>query len=322
VGRTTALGGRNVSTAVYETGRPARVDHLEDEASPTTALARKNGARSSAGAPINVEGRLWGVMIVASVHEGELPPGIERKLADFIELVATAIGNAEAREELRASRARIVAAADQARRRIERDVHDGAQQRLVSLSLQLRTAQAAVPPELVELNAELDRAVGATKEALEELQEIARGIHPAVLAQGGLRLALKALARRAPLPVRLDVGALGRLPDHVEISAYYVATEALTNAAKHGNASAVTIAVDCADGILRLSVRDDGVGGADFTRGSGLLGLKDRVEAIGGRILIDSPRCGGTRITAELPLARPFRPSTVAVDEPTGARDG
>ena len=303
VGRTTALGGRNVSTAVYETGRPARVDHLEDEASPTTALARKNGARSSAGAPINVEGRLWGVMIVASVREGELPPGIERKLADFIELLATAIGNAEAREELRASRARIVAAADQARRRIERDVHDGAQQRLVSLSLQLRTAQAAVPPELVELSAELDRAVDATKEAMEELQEIARGIHPAVLAQGGLRPALKALARRAPIPVRLDVRALERLPDHVEISAYYVATEALTNAAKHGNASAVTIAVDCVDGILRLSVRDDGVGGADFTRGSGLLGLKDRVEAIGGRILLDSPRRGGTRITAELPLA-------------------
>ena len=188
-------------------------------------------------------------MIVASAHVAELPAGIERELADFIELLATAIANTQAREELRASRARIVAAADQARRRIERDVHDGAQQRLVSLSLQLRTAQASVPPELGELRAELDRAVDATKEAMEELQEIARGIHPAVLAQGGLPAALKTLARRAPVPVHLDLGALGRLPDHVEISAYYVAAEALTNAAKHANASAVTVEAVCVDGI-------------------------------------------------------------------------
>jgi signal transduction histidine kinase len=303
VGRTTALGGHNVSTAVFETGQPARVDHLGDEANPTTAIARKSGARSSAGAPINVEGRLWGVMIVASVRVAELPAGIERELADFIELLATAIANTQAREELRASRARIVAAADQARRRIERDVHDGAQQRLVSLGLQLRTAQASVPPELGELRAELDRAVDATKEAMQELQEIARGIHPAVLAQGGLRPALKTLARRAPVPVRLDLGALGRLPDHVEISAYYVAAEALTNAAKHGNASTVTVEVECVEDTLRISVRDDGIGGADFNLGSGLLGLKDRVEAVGGRILLDSPRGGGTRVTGELPLA-------------------
>ena len=303
VGKTTALGGRNVSTAVFETSQPARVDRLDDEANPTTAIARKSGARSSAGAPINVDGRLWGVMIVASVHEAELPQGIERELADFIELLATAIANTQAREELRASRARIVAAADQARRRIERDVHDGAQQRLISLGLQLRVAQASVPPELGKLRAELDRAVAATKEAMEELQEIARGIHPAVLAQGGLRTALKTLARRAPVPVHLDLGALGRLPDHIEISAYYVAAEALSNAAKHANASAVTIDVESVDGILRIVVRDDGVGGASFTRGSGLLGLKDRVEAIGGRFLLDSPRDRGTHLTAELPLA-------------------
>jgi signal transduction histidine kinase len=304
VGKTTALGGHNVSTVVFETGKAARVDHLDDEASPTTAIARRSGARSSAGAPINVEGRLWGVMIVASTQAAQLARGIERALADFIELLATAIANTEAREELRASRARIVAAADQARRRIERDVHDGAQQRLVSLSLQLRTAQASVPPELGELRAELDRAVDATKEAVEELQEIARGIHPAVLAQGGLRTALRTLARRAGLPVHLDLGAVGRLPDHIEISAYYVVAETLTNAAKHADASAVTVEVGRVDDVLRISVRDDGVGGADFTRGSGLLGLKDRVEAVGGRILLDSPRGGGTRIAAELPLPR------------------
>jgi signal transduction histidine kinase len=303
VGRTTALGGHNVSTAVFETGQPARVAHLADDTHPTTSIARRSGARSSAGAPINVEGQLWGVMIVASVREADLPRGIERELADFIELLATAIANTQAREELRASRARIVAAADQARRRIERDVHDGAQQRLVSLALQLRAAQASVPPELVELSAELDRTVHTVQDTLEELQEIARGIHPAVLAQGGLRPALKTLARRAPVPVHLDVGVVGRLPDQIEISAYYVAAEALTNAAKHANAAAVTIVVERVDGILRIAVRDDGVGGADFAAGTGLLGLKDRVEAIGGRIRLDSPVGRGTVVTAELPLA-------------------
>jgi signal transduction histidine kinase len=322
VGKTTALGGHNVSTAVFETLQPARVDHLDDEASPTTAIARNSGARSSAGAPINVEGRLWGVMIVASAHAAELPAGIERELADFIELLATAIANTQAREEVRASRARIVAAADQARRRIERDVHDGAQQRLVSLGLQLRTAQASVPPELGELRAELDRAIDATTAAMEELQEIARGIHPAVLAQGGLRTALKTLARRAAIPVHLDLGAVGRLPDHIEISAYYVVAETLTNAAKHANASAVTVEVGYVDDILRIAVRDDGIGGADFTRGSGLLGLKDRLEAIGGRILLDSPRDGGTEVTAELPLAGTTAGNTRATPSPAGVQEG
>jgi signal transduction histidine kinase len=233
-----------------------------------------------------------------------LLPGTEQRLAEFTELVATAIGNAEGRAELTASRARIVAAADQTRRRIERDLHDGAQQRLVSLALYLRAAQAAVPPELGELAAELERAVAAATGALEELREIARGIHPTILTEGGLRLALKTLARRSPIPVELEVGVDGRLPDHVEASAYYVVAEALTNVTKHAHASTVmvTAEADAARGVLRVSVRDDGTGGADFTRGTGLVGLKDRVEALGGRIFLYSPHGAGTSLQVELPL--------------------
>ena len=203
-----------------------------------------------------------------------------------------------------ASRARIATAADQARRRIERDLHDGAQQRLASLVLRLRTAQADVPHELRELGAELDRAVADGSGALKELQEIARGIHPAILAKGGLGPALNTLARRSAVPVELDVRTTGRLPEPVEVAAYYVVSEALTNVAKHARASVVTVTVeaDAADTVLRVAVRDDGAGGADFTLGTGLVGLKDRVEALGGRILLDSPEHAGTSLRAELPL--------------------
>ena len=203
------------------------------------------------------------------------------------------------------SRARIVTAADDARRRIERDMHDGAQQRLVSLALFLRAARAAVMPELGELGAQLDRATAEADGALDELREIARGIHPAILARGGLRSAVKALARRSPVPVALDMRVSGRLPEHVEVSAYYVIAEALTNAAKHARASAVTVELeaDAAGAVLRVEVRDDGAGGADFRRGTGLLGLKDRAEALGGQIVLDSPPGAGTSLRVELPLA-------------------
>jgi signal transduction histidine kinase len=216
--------------------------------------------------------------------------------------LAVSLDNAQLYAELTTSRARIVAAADQARRRIERDLHDGAQQRLVSLALQLRAAQAAVPPELGELGADLARAAAEATGALEEVREIARGIHPAVLAEGGLRLALKALARRSPIPVDLQVHADRRLPEPVEVSAYYVIAEALTNAARHARASAVTVTVEVADDVLRVAVRDDGDGGADFARGTGLAGLKDRVEALGGRLFLHSPPGAGTSLRAELPL--------------------
>jgi signal transduction histidine kinase len=305
VGRRAHLGGHNVSTLVFQCNQPARIDHFADNASPLAVAAGELGIRSLVGAPISVEGRLWGVMIVGSTHEDALPAGAEHRLADFTELVATAIANAEAHAQLTASRARIVATADQTRRRIERDLHDGAQQRLVSLALRLRAARAAVPPELAELAAELQRVAAGLTSTLAELREIARGIHPAILAEGGLAAALKALARRSSVPVQLDVAIATPLPERVEVTAYYVVSEALTNAAKHANASTVHVSVAPVDGVdqvVRLSVADDGIGGADPTGGSGLVGLKDRVEATGGTLTLQSRRGEGTRLVVELPL--------------------
>ena len=289
------LDPRLALATVQATGRAARRD--TDDPPVTTP----EGVRGAVASPIVVEGRLWGA-IAAGSRRGRLPADAEQRLADFTELVATAIANAESQAELTTSRARIVAAADQARRRIERDLHDGAQQRLVSLALQLRAARAAVPPELGDLGADLDRAAAAAAGALEELRDIARGIHPAILAEGGLRRALQVLARRSPVPVDLQVGAGGRLPEQVEVSAYYVVAEALTNVAKHARASAVSVQVEVAGDVLRVAVSDDGAGGAGFTGGTGLAGLKDRVEALGGRIFLDSPRGAGTTLHVELPL--------------------
>jgi signal transduction histidine kinase len=205
------------------------------------------------------------------------------------------------RGALAASRARIVAAADETRRQIERDLHDGAQQRLVSLGLELRVAQAAVTPG-DELDGQLSRVAEGLARAVDDLREMARGIHPAILAEGGLGPALKALARRSSIPVKLDVRAEGRLPQRVEVAAYYVVAEALTNAAKHASASVVHVGAETADGALRLTVRDDGVGGADPVRGTGLIGLNDRVESLGGTIAVASPVGGGTSVAVELPL--------------------
>jgi signal transduction histidine kinase len=210
---------------------------------------------------------------------------------------------ARARADLAASRARIVAASDQARRRIEHDLHDGAQQRLVSLGLGLRAAQKAVPPGQPGLRQELGRLARSTAEILEELREISRGIHPAILSLGGLGLALKALARRSPVPVKLDVRVQARLPERAEVAAYFVVSEALANVAKHAQASVVEVQVEVRDGALAVSIRDDGIGGADPSRGSGLIGLTDRVEASGGTISISSHAGAGTQITAELPIA-------------------
>jgi signal transduction histidine kinase len=264
-------------------------------------MAIEVGIRASVGAPISVTGELWGVMIVASRSES-LPASTEARLAGFTELAATAIANAEAQAEVTASRARIVAAADQARRRIERDLHDGAQQRLVSLALQLRATQAAMPHEL---GAQLDHAVAEAAGALDELNEIAHGIHPAILAERGLAPTLKTLARRSPIPVDLQVQVNDRLPEPVEVSAYYVIAEALTNAAKHARASTVSVQIEVAGDVLLLEVRDDGAGGGDYSRGTGLAGIKDRVEALGGRIFLDSPPGAGTNLRVQLPLTAP-----------------
>jgi signal transduction histidine kinase len=220
--------------------------------------------------------------------------------------VATAIANAQSREELAASRARLVATADATRRQIESDLHDGAQQRIVSLALELRAVQATVPAELGALKAELSRVVDGLTGVLDELREIAHGIHPPMLSEGGLALALKTLARRSAIPAMLDVRAEAGVPESVEVAAYYVVSEALTNAAKHAQASVVHVAVEAQDRVLRVSVRDDGLGGADPARGSGLLGLKDRAEAIGGTMSLQCPRSGGTSLEIELPLGGGF----------------
>ncbi len=212
-------------------------------------------------------------------------------------------------------RARIVATADATRRRIERDLHDGAQQQLVSLALELRAAEEAVPPELGELRAELSRVVDGLTSVLDDLREIAHGIHPPILAEGGLGPALKTLARRSPMPVELDVRAKGRLPEPVEVTAYYVVSEALTNAAKHAHASVVQVGLDADDAVVHLSVRDDGVGGAAPDQGSGLTGLRDRVETLGGTIQIGSPAGSGTSLLVDIPyLSSP--PDTSAPHRP------
>jgi signal transduction histidine kinase len=288
---------------VWRTGRPARVD--EDQWSgvsdPVADGLRTLGIRSVVASPIIVEGRLWGVVTVLTTRR-PFPPDTVDRMADFTELVATAVGNAESRAELAASRARIVAAADETRRRIERDLHDGTQQRLVSLGLELRLAQSLVPTRLSELGTEIGRVADELNGVVTDLREIARGIHPAILSEGGLGPALRTLGRRAAIAVELDVVALGRLPEPVEVAAYYVCSEALTNATRHAHASMVVVGAAVSGGRLRVRVRDDGAGGADPLRGSGLVGLKDRIEALGGTFSVHSPAGHGTTVCCELPV--------------------
>jgi signal transduction histidine kinase len=309
VGTRARLGGQNVSTLVFQTGRPARIDDFADASGPIAEAARESGVRAAVGVPVSVEGRLWGAIVVCS-SRAPLPTGTEGRLAGFTELAATTIANAEAQTALAASRARIVATADATRRRIERDLHDGVQQRLVYLALQLRAAQEAASPGAGELAQRLEDAVTEVTGALEEVCEIARGLHPAMLAKRGLRPALKALTRRSAVPVRLDIQVVGRLPEQIEIAAYYVVSEALTNIAKYAHATAGDVQVATGDGVLEVRVRDDGRGGADATGGSGLVGLRDRVEALGGRLWLHSPPGRGTTLQAQLPVGQ-ARPPTV-----------
>lgn len=304
VGSRWSLGGHNLGTLVFETGRPTRLDNYADSSSgPLGVPIREAALRSAVATPIIVQGRLWGLIAAGSVLEQPLPPDTEARLASFTELVATAISNAENLAELTASRARVVAAADETRRRIERDLHDGAQQRLVSLALALRAAQAAVPPGLGDLGSELANVGEGLVSVMDDLREMARGIHPGILSEGGLAPALKMLARRSAVPVEINVHADARLPERVEVAAYYVVSEALTNAAKHAHASVVHVSAETAGQVLHLHVCDDGTGGADPIRGSGLIGLKDRVEALGGTIIVDSPAGAGTSLHVELPIA-------------------
>ena len=302
VGGRWSLGGNNVATLVFETGRPARIDSYADADGPFGVTARELGLGSSVGTPVIVEGRLWGVMFASSTPEQPLPADTEARLGSFTELVATAIANADSRAELVASRARIVAAADETRRRIERDLHDGIQQRLVSLGLELRAAQATVPPQLGELSGVLARVAEELVSVFDELREIAHGIHPSILSEDGLEPALAALRRRSAVPVELDVHVQRRLPGPVEVAAYYVVSEALTNAAKHARASVVTVEIHAHDAVLGLVIRDDGIGGADPGQGDGLLGLRDRIEALGGTLQVTSPAGTGTTLHVQVPL--------------------
>jgi signal transduction histidine kinase len=307
------LGGGNVTTRVFETGRPARLDSYAGASGAAADVGHGWGLRSLVGVPIGVEDRLWGFIIAATSHEEPLPADTETRLVGFTELVGTAIANAEARAALTASRARIVAAADATRRRIERDLHDAAQQRLVSLALRLRsTVPVASGPEADELTAQLDGLAAELVSVVDELRELARGLHPAALADGGLQMALTTLARRSAVPVRLDVDVEGRLPEPVELAAYYVVAEALTNTVKHADATVIDVEAAADEGFLRVLVRDDGRGGADPASGSGLIGLTDRVEALGGRLTLDSRPGAGTAMQALLPLTAPGRAGSSA----------
>jgi signal transduction histidine kinase len=301
VGSRWRLEKENISALVSRTGRPSRIDGYRELSGPVAVDARKLGIRSVVGAPIIVEGRIWGVMLVGSSTR-TLPADTEPRLAAFTDLLSTAIANAETRVELAASRARIVAAADETRRRIERDLHDGTQQRLVSLAIELRMAERRVPSDLPEAKAMFFRAAKDLTDAVADLQEISRGIHPAILSKGGLKPAIKTLARRSAVAVELDLQVERRLPQQVEVAAYYVVSEALTNVAKYAKASLVNVDVHASDSAIELAVRDDGIGGADPTRGSGLVGLKDRVEALGGTITIAGGPGQGTSIMARIPI--------------------
>jgi signal transduction histidine kinase len=302
VGRRFSVDGETLPAMVFRTGRAARRDSHENAPTPDVQYIHELGLHSGVGVPIVVGGRLWGAANVGSSRPERLPPGTEARVGDFADLVATAIANADARTELTASRARIVAASDAARRRFERDLHDGAQQRLVSLGLQLRTAEASLPLEWHALREKVSDVVTGLKGVSEDLQEISRGIHPAILSRGGLGPALKTLARRSAVPVELRLGTDRRLPEPVEVAAYYVVAESLTNAAKYAQASEVRVSVDADCANLRLSIADDGVGGADSSKGSGLIGLVDRVEALGGQLRVSSVLGNGTSLVATIPF--------------------
>jgi signal transduction histidine kinase len=271
-----------------------------DEAGDTDAATALREGRT---APIVVNGEAWGAAVVSSSRAQPFPPDTEDRLADFAKLVAMAISNAQARSELTASRTRIVTAADDARRRLERDLHDGAQQRLVSLALKARMTELSLPPGQDALKAMLTEIVEGLGDVSEELRAISRGIHPVILSKGGLGPALRSLACRSMVPVDLDVDVPRRLPDRVEVAAYYVVAEALTNTARHAHAAEVKVSVKAADGHLDLMIRDDGSGGADPANGSGLIGLVDRVEAVGGQLKVKSPAGVGTSLEAVIPCA-------------------
>jgi signal transduction histidine kinase len=292
--------GENVTSTVLRTGRSARKDGYEGTHGAIAELVHTLGVRASVGAPIVVDGRLWGAIVVDWRGEEPPPADAEERIAEFTELVATAISNIQVRADLAASRARVVAASDDTRRQIERDLHDGAQQRLVHIMLNLKMAREALGTEPDAVPALVAEALDQADEATVELRELAHGILPPVLTHGGLHPALRMLARRMPVPVVIDVDR-GRFPAGVEATAYFVVAEALTNVAKHAAASQATVTARVENGALELEVRDDGVGGAR-PDGSGFVGLADRIAVFEGTLRVESPAEGGTLVAASIPL--------------------
>jgi PAS domain S-box-containing protein len=301
IGAPIPLDGDTVSARIRRSGRPERLDSYEGLEGTTAELLRGLGFRAAVGAPIAFAGRLWGAVMVSTVEDHPFPVGAERQIADFTELVALALANAEAREEIAASRARIVEAADDERRRIERNLHDGAQQQLIALALMLRRAEALLAEGDTRTADVLHRAGDELGDALAALRELARGIHPAILTERGLEPALEMLAGRSNVPCELSVVLDERLPQPVEAAAYYLVAEALTNAAKHARASCVRVQLQRVDGHAVVEISDDGVGGAQQAAGSGLRGLGDRVSALGGRLAVTSPLGAGTTLSARIP---------------------
>jgi len=286
-----------LTVTVRKTGQTARVDTYRDVPGGDPYL--QEGLVSAVGVPIFVHGLLWGMIAVGSGSDS-LPADTEERMADFTDLIAISVANAQSLAELMASRARLVTAPDEVRRRLERQLHDGAQQQLVALVLRLRNL-ADMGEECGNLRSEIAASADQLVGVIESLREIARGLHPAVLSRAGLGPALRTLGRQSAVPTKVDVRFDRRLPDQVEVGAYYVVSELLANAAKHAQASVVHVAATVGGDALSIQVDDDGVGGADPTRGSGLIGLKDRIEALGGTFVVQSPHGSGTTAFCTIP---------------------
>src|SRR4051794_34611145 len=305
IGSTFDLDGDTVVGKVLRSGTPQRMDRYEDTSGNLAETMQRSGYRAAVAAPVTVGGRLWGALAAGTRSDEPLPDGLEQRLCDFAELVAQSLANADAHEQLAASRARIVEAGDAERRRLERNLHDGAQQRLVAVAVDLRVVSALLEKDPAAAARLLSGAQEQLAQGLDELRELARGIHPAVLTDRGLGPALESLALRAPVPVEIDKLPDERLSPPVEAAAYYLVAEAITNVAKYAHASHATVFVARSNGSATVVVADDGVGGADAALGTGLRGLADRIEALGGRLDVDSPQAGGTRLSAKIPLAQP-----------------
>jgi PAS domain S-box-containing protein len=300
IGERLPLGGTNVTSTVLRTGRTARLDDVAAATGRIGDVARRAGVRSTVGAPVVVDGCTWGVLVAIWEERGPPPDDTEQRMASFAELLDTAIANADSRDQLAASRARVLAAGDDARRRVVRDLHDGAQQRLVHTIVTLKLAQLAVHANRSDADVLLAEALGNAERAMAELRELAHGILPSVLTRG-LRAGVNSIVSRLDLPVEVDVSS-ERLPPDIEASAYFIAAEALTNVVKHARATQATVWAAADHRVLTLEVRDDGVGGAN-PDGHGLMGIADRVDALGGRLRIESTDGDGTVLAAQLPLS-------------------